>query len=109
MYLRSLAIDEKALGAEHISIATGTNNLALLYFDQGRYEKAETMYLRALAIYEKAFGVDNLNTAITINNLALLYDAQGSTTKQNPHIVAPSQFEKSISKEHRDTAQSLIT
>ena len=51
---RALAILEKALGPEHPDVATSLNNLALLYYGQGRYADAEPHFQRALAILEKA-------------------------------------------------------
>jgi tetratricopeptide (TPR) repeat protein len=37
-------------------VSTSLNNLAELYFSQGRYEQAEPLYKRALAIREKVLG-----------------------------------------------------
>src|SRR5262249_44791518 len=39
LYLRALAIYEKALGAEHPAVASSLNNLAALYYNQGKYEE----------------------------------------------------------------------
>jgi tetratricopeptide (TPR) repeat protein len=58
LYQRSLAIDEKALGPDHPSVATSLNNLAELHKAQGRYVDAEPLYKRSLAIKEKAPGPD---------------------------------------------------
>ena len=54
LYKRALAIIQKALGPTHPDVATGLNNLALLYATQGPYAQAEPLYKRALAIREKA-------------------------------------------------------
>src|SRR5204863_258971 len=56
IYQRALAIFEKALGSDHPSVATGLNNLAELYRNQGNYEAALRLQQRALAIREKALG-----------------------------------------------------
>jgi Tetratricopeptide repeat len=42
--LRSLAIREEQLGANHPSTATSLNNLAGLYESTGRYSEAEPLY-----------------------------------------------------------------
>ncbi len=52
---RSLGITEKALGADHPSVAATLNNLALLYKSQGKYEKAEPLYIRAIDIQRRKF------------------------------------------------------
>ncbi len=49
LYLRSLAIREKALGPEHPDVAESLNNLAGLYDNQGRYAEAEPLHERPLA------------------------------------------------------------
>ena len=47
LYLRALDIREKALGAEHLGVATSLNNLAVLYKNMGHYTKAEPLFIRA--------------------------------------------------------------
>jgi tetratricopeptide (TPR) repeat protein len=70
MYERSLAIWEKALGAEHPDTALSLNNLAGLYRAQGEYGKAEPLYERSLAILEKTLGGEHPTTRTVANNLA---------------------------------------
>ena len=56
LHKRALAIQEKALGADHPDVARTLNNLAVVYEAQGKYADAEGLYKRALAIWEKALG-----------------------------------------------------
>jgi tetratricopeptide (TPR) repeat protein len=49
---RALALGVKALGPEHLDVATSLNNLALLYESQGRYAEAEPLYKRTITILE---------------------------------------------------------
>jgi tetratricopeptide (TPR) repeat protein len=81
IYLRSLAIMESQLGAEHLDVATSLNNLAALYNSQGRYSEAETMYLRSLAIREEKLGANHLHLATSLNNLASVYKELGHYSK----------------------------
>jgi hypothetical protein len=53
---RALTIREQTLGPEHPDTAESLNNLAMLYFNQGRYIEAEPLYRRPLAIWEKRSG-----------------------------------------------------
>ena len=39
--MRVLAIRQKALGSDHPDVAAASNNLAVLYQEQGRYAEAE--------------------------------------------------------------------
>src|SRR4029077_19750932 len=73
LYLRALAIREKALGSEHPDVASSLICLAALYDNQGQYAKSEPLCLRALAIWEKALGSEHPNVASGLNSLALLY------------------------------------
>jgi tetratricopeptide (TPR) repeat protein len=46
-------ICEQHLGAEHPDTAKSLNNLALLYWDQGKYEQAKPLFQRALSLREQ--------------------------------------------------------
>ena len=56
LYKRVLAINEKARGPDHLSVALALNDLAELYRGQGRYADAEPLYKRSLAIRDAAAG-----------------------------------------------------
>jgi tetratricopeptide (TPR) repeat protein len=53
-------------------VATILNNLAALYYDQGRYAEAEPLYNRTLKILEKTLGENHPYFAIALNNYAVL-------------------------------------
>ena len=55
-----------------------------MYYDQGRYNKAEPLYKRALDIREKTLGSDHPYVAISLDNLANLYYNQGNLDKAEP-------------------------
>jgi tetratricopeptide (TPR) repeat protein len=54
LYWRSLVIWEKAVGADHPTVATALDNLAGVYVAEEAFAQAEPLYRRALAIREKA-------------------------------------------------------
>src|SRR6516162_9377886 len=70
LYKRVLAINEKARGPDHPSVALALNNLAGLYKEQARYADAAPLYERALAIRERALGRDHPDVAQSLKNLA---------------------------------------
>jgi tetratricopeptide (TPR) repeat protein len=72
LFQRALAIREKALGPEHLDVATSLNNLALVYQAQGKYADAEPLYKRSLEILEKAAGPPQRVTTVLANYAALL-------------------------------------
>lgn len=108
LYKRSLAIDEKSLGPDHIEVASSLNNLAELYRTQGKYTEAEPLYKRALALREKILKLDHPSVAQSLNNLALLYDNQGNYTKAEPLYKRSLAIrEKVLEPDHRDMAFTL--
>ena len=72
MYQRALAIDEKVHGPNHPDVARDLNNLAGLYFSQGKYDEAEPMYQRALKIAEQKLGKKHPTTVTFHKNLTKL-------------------------------------
>jgi Tetratricopeptide repeat len=72
LYVRSLAISEEQLGANHPSTATSLNNLAGLYESTGRYLEAEPLYVRSLQIAENILGANHPNTQIIRENLEII-------------------------------------
>jgi tetratricopeptide (TPR) repeat protein len=69
---RALAIDEKALGPHHPSVAIDLNNLGQLLQDLGDFDAARPLLERALQIKEKSLGPDHPSTILGRDNLALL-------------------------------------
>jgi tetratricopeptide (TPR) repeat protein len=76
--------EDVQLGKDHPDTALSLNNLAFLYYSQGKYAEAEPLYRRALDITEKALGKDHPSTARSLNNLALLYHSQRKYAEAEP-------------------------
>ena len=53
----------------HPNVATSLNNLAALYYKQGKYAKAPPVYQHALTIWRKALGPDHPDTKLVRSNL----------------------------------------
>ena len=64
-------------------IALSLNNLASLYFAQGRHADAEQQFKRSIGILEKERGPDHPNVATSLNNLADFYRANGVMSMPN--------------------------
>jgi CHAT domain-containing protein/tetratricopeptide (TPR) repeat protein len=78
---QALAIREKALGAEHVSIATSLATLAEWHRVQGRFAEAEPLLKRSLAIYEKNHGLEHPNVAAISGRLGNLFRSQGRASE----------------------------
>ena len=117
LILRSLAIWEKQLEADHLLAVPSLINilavpsldiLAELYLSQGRYAEAEPLILRSLSIDEKVYGEDDPAIATHLNNLAVLYRNQGRYTEAEPiYLRSLSIREKQLGADHPDVARSL--
>ena len=53
------------------------NNLAGLYYDQGKYAQADPLYTTALEVRRRILGDLHPDTLQSMSNMATLYTAQG--------------------------------
>lgn len=76
---QALLIQEQLSGPEHLHTLEILNELAPLYYEQARFDEAETLYRRILATYEtyKEQETKQVGMAETLFNLAELYHSQG--------------------------------
>jgi tetratricopeptide (TPR) repeat protein len=81
VFKQALEISEKILGSEHQTIAEILNNLAELYYVQGRLAEAELLFKQGLVIYEKLLGPNSPRVAASLNSLAALYAGIGDLEK----------------------------
>jgi tetratricopeptide (TPR) repeat protein len=66
-----LELHKQLLGENHPSTATSFNNLAGLYYSQGRYELAEPLYIQALELCEQSLGIAHPTTITVQANYAI--------------------------------------
>jgi tetratricopeptide (TPR) repeat protein len=93
---------------EDIEFALSLNNLARLYYFQGRYNDAEPLFLQSLDIRKRQLGNDHPDVATTLNNLAQLYESQGRYNDAKPLYLQSLDIRKrQLGNDHPDVAQSL--
>lgn len=68
---------EKYLGKENSEYAKCLNNLGVLYYDMGQYEKSIGYYQEALSIRKRVLGPDHPSYAYSLYNLAILFSGMG--------------------------------
>ncbi len=76
LFLRSLEIRKRQLGADHPDVASSLFNLAVLYHHMQRHSEAMTLIQRAIQIYQQTLGSDHPNTQNAKNSLAYLRESQ---------------------------------
>ncbi len=69
------------LGPEHPNTLSTVNNLAILYWTQGKYEQAESLYQRALTTYERVLGPEHPDTVRTRENYTNLLQEMKKRTQ----------------------------
>ena len=95
---------QQLLGDNHPHVATSLNNLAALYYSQGRYTEAEPLYLEALDLYKRLLGDNHPDVAQSLNNLAYLYNSQGRYTEAEPlYLEAINIFRERLGENHPHT------
>jgi tetratricopeptide (TPR) repeat protein len=108
LYLRSLEILERELGAEHPDVATSLNNLAEIYNSQGQFSEAEPLYLRSLEIRERELGAEHPDVATSLNNLAEIYRVQGKYSEAKSLYLRSLEIkEQQLGVEHPNVATGL--
>ncbi|CAK8720181.1 hypothetical protein KKHLCK_09365 [Candidatus Electrothrix laxa] len=84
------------------------NELAKLYYNQGRYSEVEPLYKQVLQFREKVLGKEHPDIVISNNNLAELYRFQGRYSEAEPlYKEALWISEKVQGKEHSETLTSM--
>lgn len=105
---RALTLGEKALGPEHMDVATSLNSLGQLNFIKGDLERAAQFFRRALSIQEKALGLEHKEVADTLNNLALYHQERKDYASAEKLLQrALAIYEKTRGVEHTEVATAL--
>ncbi|CAH3152946.1 unnamed protein product [Porites lobata] len=73
----SLALRIRLLGDQNVDVASGYNNLALVYMALGDLEQAKEYQQRGLAIQLKKLGAEHVSVATSYGNLALIHKDLG--------------------------------
>ena len=90
------------------ALATSLNNLANLYYNQGKHSEAEPLYLDALEMRRRLFTGDYPDVGNSLNNLALLYHNQGKYSEAEPlYLDALEMRRRLFTGDYPDVANSL--
>jgi len=78
---RTYNIRLEQLGEEHPKTLETMDDLARVYWRQGRYDKAESLFTQTLEGRGKVHGEEHQDTLYSMNSLAVLYFSQGRYTE----------------------------
>ena len=113
-YNRAETIFEKIIEIEQDSVedykntAVTMGNLAMVYYEMGKYVQAEELCQKSLLIFESLYGTSNKEYLACLNNLAILYSKKGNYTQAvNLHNDILNIYKKCFHKDSLNIASSL--
>lgn len=103
VFLRQIDIVEELYGKEDKKNAMSYNNIGLVYYELGDFNKALEYHFKALAIQ----GTNHPDTAISYNNIGMTYNEQGNYAEAIEYYLKALKIkEKNLGTNHPDTATS---
>ena len=66
-------------GHDHLDVAKTEENMAIIYDEQGKFEKALEIYRKVLETKIRVCGHEHPDVADTYSNIGLVYDSLGNT------------------------------
>jgi tetratricopeptide (TPR) repeat protein len=106
---RSLAIAERAPGADDPGVALVLNDLGALHIRQGRYRDAELALTRLLAIQERRLGPEHPDLSYALNNLGGLAQMAGRCEEAGALFARPLALRRrALGPEHPSVASVLM-
>jgi tetratricopeptide (TPR) repeat protein len=109
LFLQALQVWRTSLlGKRQPNYASGLNNLANVYLEEGKYVAAEPLLQQALKITAGILGKNSSTYADYLNSLGVLYNKMGRPTAAEPLLQRALQIRRAISGEHHvNYGQSL--
>ncbi len=86
LYTEVLGAQRINPGVCHPDTVSTMTNLAVLYRDQGQYEKAEALFLEALAAARKTYGLGGNDTQNILSHLTMLFSKKGTPERAEPFL-----------------------
>ncbi|CAH3152958.1 unnamed protein product [Porites lobata] len=103
----SLAVRIRLLGDQNVDVASGYNDLALVYKALGDFERAKEYQQRALAIKLKKLGAEHVSVATSYGNLASIHKDLGDLEQAKEYQQRGlAIFLKKLGAEHVSVATS---
>ncbi|NUM37298.1 MAG: tetratricopeptide repeat protein, partial [Candidatus Brocadiae bacterium] len=90
------------------AVSDRLNDLAIMYYQKGKYDKAIAWLFVVLKLQEKTLDKDHADVATSLNNLAALLKAKGDYEGAEPlYRRSLSIRESTLGKDHPTVATSL--
>lgn len=107
IYQHLIDLSEELYGNDSTETAVSYNNIGIVYWKQGKYDKALEFYFKALAIYEEVLGINHPFCASSYNYIGLVYERLGRFDKALEYYFKSMNIrEKVLGLIHTSTATS---
>jgi eukaryotic-like serine/threonine-protein kinase len=90
-----LEIKRRVLGPEHRNTLNSMNNLAIVYWCEGKYPQAEALFSQTIEISRRVLGPEHPYTLNTMSNLAPVY------TNEGKYAQADALFNQTLATQRR--------
>ena len=105
---QALEIQRRVLGPEHPDTLYSMNNLAIVYYYQGKYAQAEALDSQTLEIRRRVLGPEHPDTLNSMNILATVYDDEGKYAQAEALFSQTLEIQRRVlGPEHPDTLTSM--
>lgn len=107
---RAIRIKEKALGRDHLEVASSVGLLGSIFSNRGSFREAGEAYQRSAKIRENVLGNAHGDVGLSFHNVGVMYADQGWLEEAEPFLrQALLIFERAHGPNHRDVALALTT
>jgi tetratricopeptide (TPR) repeat protein len=102
MHAKSLEIRTRIYGDSHALVADSFNNMANIYYEQGKSEEALEMHTKSLEIKTRIYGDSHPSAADSRDNLGLIFE----TMRKKSEAKSLSAFSCLMERERRREEQA---
>lgn len=107
-FTEALELRRRAVGDEHLDVATGLNNLAIVLTALERFGDAEARYEESLALYRRLLGDAHPDVARSINNVGMFYYRQARYEEAEPRFREAAELNTAaLGADHIEVAANL--
>jgi tetratricopeptide (TPR) repeat protein len=104
-----LVITEQFYGKGHPQVADCLLELAIFYYSQNNFTKAEPLFLKVIALRQQVLGIEHLDVTSIMLDLAAIYNKQGLYAKAELILLQVLEIkQKLLGDAHPEIAANMV-
>jgi len=104
-----LVVTEKFYGTDHPKVADCLLELAIFYYSQNNFAKAEPLFLEVIALRQQNLGIEHLDVTRVMLDLAAIYNTQGLSAKAESILLQVLEIkQKLLGNNHPEIAANMV-